>query len=230
MGAKTKSTTAHPEGQTLYTNGNPIELKSLCGAKTRSGRSCRGAPMLNGRCRLHGGPTPKGIANPNFTTGKYSKYLPGGLAQKYTAASNDADLISLREEIALVDTYLNERLERIYSGESEDLWKALAHKLTSYEKALSANLPIAETHLENLKDDIRRGYELFTVFEQLQPMLEQRRKLVESESKRLKDLGQNISVEKAMSIIALLASIVKRHVTDRDQLRAISTELAEAVA
>lgn len=30
-------------------------MAELCGAKTRSGGSCRGLAMLNGRCRMHGG-------------------------------------------------------------------------------------------------------------------------------------------------------------------------------
>lgn len=29
--------------------------RALCGAKTRSGKPCRSAPMANGRCRMHGG-------------------------------------------------------------------------------------------------------------------------------------------------------------------------------
>lgn len=38
-----------------------------CGARTRSGRPCRGPAMPNGRCRMHGGPstgprTPEGLA------------------------------------------------------------------------------------------------------------------------------------------------------------------------
>ena len=32
----------------------------LCGAKTRSGGHCQKYGMLNGRCRLHGGLSPKG--------------------------------------------------------------------------------------------------------------------------------------------------------------------------
>ena len=31
------------------------------------------------RCHYHGGKTPRGIASPHFRTGRYSKYLPGGL-------------------------------------------------------------------------------------------------------------------------------------------------------
>ena len=46
-----------------------------CGAKTRSGKPCRTASMANGRCRMHGGPSPgppKGSQN-NYKHGYYSR-------------------------------------------------------------------------------------------------------------------------------------------------------------
>jgi hypothetical protein len=30
-------------------------MHAICGARTRSGAPCRGLPMPNGRCRMHGG-------------------------------------------------------------------------------------------------------------------------------------------------------------------------------
>lgn len=45
-----------------------------CGAKTRSGTSCQAPAMPNGRCRMHGGPSPgapKGNRN-NWRHGHYS--------------------------------------------------------------------------------------------------------------------------------------------------------------
>lgn len=44
-----------------------------CGAKTRSGASCRNYPMVNGRCRMHGGLSLKGEASPRYIHGKYAK-------------------------------------------------------------------------------------------------------------------------------------------------------------
>ncbi|QOZ67161.1 HGGxSTG domain-containing protein [Bradyrhizobium arachidis] len=45
-----------------------------CGAKTRSGKPCQSLAMPNGRCRMHGGPSPgapKGNQH-NFKHGHYS--------------------------------------------------------------------------------------------------------------------------------------------------------------
>lgn len=85
-------------------------------------------------------------------------------------------------------------------------------------------------NFEGDKDDSKDIDESKDVYRKIQPMIEQRRKLVQTESKRLRDLSQNLTIEQAMGIIHLLAGIVKRHVTDPKQLEAIATELTEAVA
>jgi len=52
-------------------------LSNVCGAKTKFGK-CKNLPMENGRCRLHGGLTPKKHPNHQaklnaLKTGRYSE-------------------------------------------------------------------------------------------------------------------------------------------------------------
>jgi hypothetical protein len=52
-----------------------LQYANRCGAKTRAGGRCQNMPMqLGGRCRMHGGASPKGEAHPRYKHGKYSKY------------------------------------------------------------------------------------------------------------------------------------------------------------
>lgn len=225
---------------TPYKPTDLIEAKKYCGAKLKSPRTgtCKGKPMLNSRCRYHGGTTPKGLLHPSFRTGRYSKYLPGELGDRFELARNDAELISLNEEIALVDTHLTERIEKIYAGESKDFWKILKHKFFRLEDSINQVLDKSDESnsqellalTETFGDTLHAGAKVFQVFEQIQPMIEMRRKLVESEAKRRKDLDQNITVDKAMAIIRTLSDIVNRNVTDTKQRLAISEELAKIVA
>ena len=46
-----------------------------CGAKTRSGGTCRKAGMANGRCRFHGGKSPKTNQNAAKPGSLYSAFL-----------------------------------------------------------------------------------------------------------------------------------------------------------
>jgi hypothetical protein len=52
--------------------GGDLSKALRCGAKTRTGGSCRQPAMTNGRCRLHGGKSPgapRGDRNGNYRHG-----------------------------------------------------------------------------------------------------------------------------------------------------------------
>src|SRR5258707_14990636 len=55
--------------------------KPCCGARTRSGNSCRAPAMLNGRCRMHGGPSP-GAPKGNKNAFKHGLYMAGAIARR----------------------------------------------------------------------------------------------------------------------------------------------------
>ncbi|WP_152658284.1 HGGxSTG domain-containing protein [Oceanobacillus sp. CFH 90083] len=61
---------------------NKPHANNFCGAKTRSGKSCKNKAMPNGRCRMHGGkstgaPPKKMKKNKNANKhGLFAKYLP----------------------------------------------------------------------------------------------------------------------------------------------------------
>jgi hypothetical protein len=56
-------------------------------------------------------------------------------------------------------------------------------------------------------------------------LIEQRRKLTESEQKRMVALQQMLSVDEAMALMHRLVDIVTRHVLDRQVLSAIIVDL-----
>ncbi|NJM55321.1 MAG: hypothetical protein HC841_04870 [Verrucomicrobiae bacterium] len=70
--------------------------------------------MTNGRCRLHGGKTPRGPASPHFKTGRYSKYTAESLADKISEFE-DGDPLDLLAELQLLRALLGDFLSR-YSG------------------------------------------------------------------------------------------------------------------
>ncbi len=209
------------------TNNNTT-LQKLCGAKTRSGGACRTKAMFNGRCRMHGGTSLSGHASPSFKHGRYSKYLPTHLSDCYKKAVDDPELTDLRDEIALVTMYIQERLEKLRTGESAELYTVLGSLLDEFDNAIE-NEDFAESRrvIDLMKVTVRQGIRSYKQYEALQPMIEQRRRLVDSEARRLKDMGQTISLEQAYGLMLLIADIVKTHVTDQDTLAAITRELAE---
>lgn len=63
------------------------------------------------------------------------------------------------------------------------------------------------------------------IWPQLDALIESRRKLVDTQSKRLKDLHAMVSVDRVMLIVSVLADSVKKHVRDRDAQAAIFQDM-----
>jgi hypothetical protein len=82
--------------------------------KKRTGEQCRRRAVAGMRvCTVHGGLTPRGAASVHFKTGRYSRYLPARLLDKYEDAGTDPRLLELREDIALLDARIAQLLERV---------------------------------------------------------------------------------------------------------------------
>lgn len=200
-------------------------MKTTCEAKTRAGTPCKRAPMANGRCSLHGGKTPGGIASPQFKTGKYSKYLPSRLLERYQVAAKDSDLLALREDIALIDARISDLLSRVDTGESGALWSEARKAFEDFRVAnATKNADKMRTALMDLDSALERGITDYRAWNEVGQAIEQRRKLVESERKRLVEMQQMITSEQAMSLVAALTASVKEHVTDSATLSAIQAE------
>jgi hypothetical protein len=58
-----------------------MHLSSRCGARTRSGRPCQSPAMPNGRCRMHGGPSP-GAPKGNKNAYKHGLYSAEAIARR----------------------------------------------------------------------------------------------------------------------------------------------------
>lgn len=194
-----------------------------CGAKTRSGTPCRMAAMPNGRCKLHGGKSLGGMAAPALKHGRYSKYLPERMLDHYHQAAEDATLLELRADIALVDTRLADVLRRVDTGESGKLWTRAAETFENFRGA-GQNVEQARLALEQLGELLRRGQGDWAAWEEVSRLLEQRRRMVESERRYLVEQNQMISRDQAMLLIGALTTVIREHVTDRDTLTAISSD------
>lgn len=200
-----------------------------CGAKTRSGTPCKRAPMPNGRCKLHGGASLSGMASPVYKHGRYSKHLPTRLAERYGEAQTDSDLLALRDEVALTDARLADVLGRVDQGETGELWKEAGKALAELVEVIDA--PGARrSAITRLRDLLTRGVADWAAWDEVGKLLEQRRRLVESERKRLVEMQQTITAERAMLLIGAIAGIIQTHVTDRALLSAISADIGKLVA
>lgn len=182
-------------------------------------------------CTVHGGLTPGGIASPHFKTGRHSKHLPERMAEKYQESINDPELLALDAEISLVDARLEDLLSRVDTGESGALWKTAQSVFFDFRNANASGdqdkMTVALTELNRI---LNLGVDDYKAWDEIGNMLEQRRKLSESERKRRMDMEVVITVERQMVLLGAVVALIKENVTDRKSLQAISTGLGELVS
>jgi hypothetical protein len=199
-----------------------------CGARTKhDGTPCERSPVRGRtRCRLHGGKSLVGIACSQYRSGRYSTYLPERLRARYEQAEGDAELLSLKSEVALTDARLIDLLARVDTGESGQLW---AHLKKAHEEfkvyRLARDVPKMNVALAKIEALLDNAVQDHTAWGEIGTLIEQRRKLTESEAKRLITLQQMLTTEEAMALAYRLVDIVTRHVTDKHVLRDIVVEI-----
>lgn len=205
----------------------PIPGVTPCGAKTRRGTACLNPAMPNGRCRKHGGKTPVGLASPHTKTGRWSKDLPTRLAARYEETANDPELLSLRQDIRLIDTLIMDNMSRLESGESGEAWDMMRKAVDKLEDGIAAEqYGKVNQGLREMRDVIDARILHYATETEIRSKLEQRRRLVETEQKITMAGEQAITAEKAMLFVGAIAGILKTRIHDTSTLATIQSDIA----
>ncbi len=162
-----------------------------------------------------------------FKTGRYSKYLPDRLVERYEEALNDVELTRLDSEIALVDTKLQDVLERLHTeGEGPGAWEQVKDARQRLQRAIAQNDANAtQAGLVMLSEAIASRRDECAAWGIILGLVEQRRKLVDTERRRLLDEDRVVTIDRLMILMAAVVDIVRRHVGSREARRAISDEI-----
>ena len=83
----------------------PMHTSRRCEARTRSGQPCQSGAMTNGRCRMHGGPSPgapEEIGTLSSTGDTQPKRVSGGAKSRPCCATSDSLLDSTPMQVAAV--------------------------------------------------------------------------------------------------------------------------------
>lgn len=174
---------------------------------------------------------PRGAKHHNFKHGRTTllfKSLPKRFKVAYTASLEDDDLLSLRSDIAISDARMQELVERLDSGESGARWEQVASITHGISEELGGDDPaldklsdfageLTQLHIE------QKGEE--RAWRELKSASQHRRKLVDTERQRMRDLQAYLTAEEALAIVGRIADTVIRHVEDKAALSAILHEI-----
>ena len=200
-------------------------FKSKCGALADTGKPCRKSCMPNGRCDRHGGKTPVGYDLPQTKHAKYSKYIPTRMLEQHEAFLNDPERLSLVNEIALIDARIADLLTRVDTGESGRLWKRAKDAYSAYRKGVrDKDFEAQAVALNDLGVVLGQGVSDTAAWEEISRLVERRRRLADSERKRMVDAQLVLTVDKAMTVANALLEAVRTNVKEPDRLAAIQAD------
>jgi len=214
-------------------NGDPMSLRKpykLCGAKKKNGQACRGAVMPNGRCRLHGGATPAGIASPHYKHGKYSKHnlanlvkrvLPEKLAVYCEALENDeVDLLDLHGAL-LVQEAMKADLFRQWKETEAPPWKEAAKLFGELKRVYkTGDAKKTRTAMAALEETMRGGRDAAKneqkLREQILDLDDRKVRLVMAQHKRDCDLHVLVEVRYALGLVEMVINLAKEEWGGKD--------------
>jgi len=193
-------------------------------------------PSLIGRnkCKKHCGTSVDGSShagpnNPNWRGGislpRYSG--PPILNERLAAAMRDPELLTLHAEVALITARLQE-LVAILAGDVDPaaFSDVSSRLLAAVDAGDVAAQHAALQQLAALRTDVRASD---ATWSRIVRMVERRRKLVDTASRREQLLNLHLSLKDAAGHGQMLMQAVTRHVRDSNQLRAIVDEIQAIV-
>lgn len=186
---------------------------SQCTARSkRTGERC-GAKAMVGKavCYHHGG---KNSGRP-IKTGAYSKYKLNRLAAAYDAALNDPELLSLRDDVAVAGVLTAEAIEKYDAQEGCRMCRVALGHFQKWAGAEDENA--RKKALSDLLAALRAGAEGYGAKEEAVSMQEHKRKLSETEAKRLGLLQQYVTAKELMVLFAQVAVAIRETVSNQTE-------------
>jgi hypothetical protein len=233
--------TSQPHARAADLNGNP----AACNAHTRSGDLCRNPAMRNGKCRMHGGKTPSGRESPHYKGAGRARVIPAHWIQSYEESIIDPKQSSFKPDIVRCDAQIDELLTSLPTREEES--EAFAAFNSHFAAATELRRKASEEDLsaerrEELDGQSIAAFEAsgmaFDAYTQIQKrekevkkrlfrLVEERRKLVDSETKLLKNPIYSMDIKMVLNIVWSMLDIVKYEIRDRETLQRIQNRLRE---
>jgi hypothetical protein len=186
--------------------------------------------MANGKCHVHGGDPLDRQYIAAQAKGRHGSYIPASLIEMYNSARLDERLLSLEDDIALIDTRIAYLLLRIGEGETPAAWervRVIAGKLLDANRKIEASR--IDEAIGELEDAICAPQDSRADWEEIAKLQEQRRKLSESQRKYEIEQERMIPAEAVLEQARLLLDSIRRNVDDPEVLTRIQADFQAAL-
>lgn len=206
--------------------------KAICGAQRSNqerGLRCHAKPLKGAlRCKMHGGSTLRGPAQPSYKDGQTSRYVGlHRLQQRADAALADPDFLSLRPELALVDAMLADRWETLEQGGNDDLWETLDKQVMAFKGAMaSGDVRKMRASISDIEHTVGKGNSEAMARKEIRELIKDRQRLAESMQKTLVNLKQTVTVQQTLELLQQVIMVVADTVSDRRETSEVMRKIA----
>jgi len=150
-----------------------------------------------------------GLAHPNFKHGRFSKHLPAQTAARAEEARTNPRLLSLSDNIAVLEARLAELFAALERGESPSLWETLRTTWTRLHQAFAAGdgvgMQAAERDMERL---LAVGGNQAAAWTEIGDVMLKQARLVQTEVKTLQSLQQMITVQQNQLMLGAVMNVL----------------------
>lgn len=161
-----------------------------------------------------------------FQHGRVSKHLPSHLIPMYEEFLSDSELLSMTQEIALIDTRKAELMQGLSNEDGILVWRRLKAYAMQYQRYReSRHESRAQEKLSQIFQLIESGASDYERWNSILELTEQRRKTAESERKRLVETNQMISTKEAMTMLSVFIDLAKKYIPSKEGLVGLSSDI-----
>ena len=153
-------------------------------------------------CSHHALNGQSGFRSTNLKSGRYSKYLPENIRADYETLLNDPDILSLENEIALMQSVLGRKVDEIAAGGTKNNWNTLQDYWSELMMAITNGDSRAQTDcILRIDEFLHKAEGEQTVTTEIRALTDSIRKLSESEQRRRVQNETMMGVERVMILM-----------------------------
>ncbi len=142
----------------------------------------------------------------------------------FARSFEDPELTRLRKDLAIVETRLVELIQSLNSQQNGTLWKQLRSKHRELKRSKPTSTKAANLFKE-ITELVERGSNDSLIWNEIAKQIELRRRLLDSETKRVLAAHQVMTAEEVKMLIDAVATLIRENVKDRQALQKISEGL-----
>jgi hypothetical protein len=144
----------------------------------------------------------------------------------YREAGIDPELMSLRQDVALIDARIIDVLKRVDTGEAGVIWQAAQAAMGRFGRA-RANKDVdgMTDALADVQRLVTQGAADYAAWREVGQLIEKRRHLVVAEQRRLTLASEMLGREQVLALMGQVVDIIRRRVPDREVLHLIARDM-----